>query len=76
MSDIDRRRYNAPVGYDCMADMEEDPNGEWFHESAVRELVGALKEAHLFQTTAPLKSVCASCDLLTHYRDLDHDEPT
>ncbi len=64
MSDIDRRRH-----FPGHEGMEPWVGGEWYHDSAVRELVEALREEH-GAAVAPNHGPCEVCELLTHYKDL------
>ena len=43
MSDIDRRPHVSMMDDVFGPDMEPDPSGKWFRESAVRELVKVLR---------------------------------
>jgi len=44
--------------------------GHYYHESAVRELVKALRSDHAEHTKGNFPSVCQVCRLLTHYKEL------
>ena len=79
MSDIDRRRYRQPI----FGQLEENNDlylrareGNYYHESAVRELVKLLErignEAKMWGgAVTDLGSLASeSFELLTHYKDL------
>ena len=70
MSDVDRRRYK----HDHEGMVQDNKYGEWYHESAVRELVWVVVQSHFnsegVANCAYVPGPCAICDLLSHYKDL------
>ncbi len=81
----DRRRYGSvryyiPMKRTCLVhDAIEDvgswvPEGDYYHESAVRELVAGVTSIHTTQdgvsVCAYIPGPCPICELLAHYKDL------
>ncbi len=82
MSDIDRRRYIYKRGMDVFYparenEMIDPPSGNYYHESAVRELVEALRLVEVDMSPFETEDdddignvVLANVrDLLAHYKD-------